>query len=118
MYVKDAPHAHGASATVAGTSKGLSWIARSACWSSTTRRTSARSSRRCCRAVPSIEVVGTARDGEEALEQVERLQPDVVTCDLIMPGMDGVEFIQRQMAMRPVPIVDRQHRRRSRASAC
>ena len=54
---------------------------------------------------PAIEVVGTARDGDEALEQVERLRPDVVTCDLIMPGTDGVEFIQRQMAARPVPIV-------------
>ena len=53
----------------------------------------------------SIEVVGTARDGEEALELVERLQPDVVTCDLIMPGVGGVEFIRRQMAARPVPIV-------------
>ena len=53
----------------------------------------------------SIEVVGTARDGEDALELVERLQPDVVTCDLIMPGVGGVEFIRRQMAVRPVPIV-------------
>ena len=52
-----------------------------------------------------IEVVGAARDGEEALELVERLRPDVVTCDLIMPGVDGVEFIRRQMAERPVPIV-------------
>jgi two-component system chemotaxis response regulator CheB len=52
-----------------------------------------------------IEVIGTARDGEEALEQVERLRPDVVTCDLIMPGMDGVAFIERQMSIRPVPIV-------------
>jgi two-component system, chemotaxis family, protein-glutamate methylesterase/glutaminase len=52
-----------------------------------------------------IEVVGTARDGEDALELVERLQPDVVTCDLIMPGVGGVEFIRRQMAARPVPIV-------------
>jgi two-component system chemotaxis response regulator CheB len=52
-----------------------------------------------------IEVIGTARDGEEALEQVDRLRPDVVTCDLIMPGMDGVEFIERQMSIRPVPIV-------------
>lgn len=52
-----------------------------------------------------IEVVGTARDGAEALEQVEILRPDVVTCDLIMPVVDGVEFIQRQMALRPVPIV-------------
>jgi two-component system chemotaxis response regulator CheB len=54
---------------------------------------------------PSIEVVGAARDGEEALELVERLQPDVVTCDLIMPGTDGVDFIQQQMSRRPVPIV-------------
>lgn len=54
---------------------------------------------------PAIAVVGTARDGEEALEQVERLQPAVVTTDLIMPGVDGVQFIQRQMAIRPLPIV-------------
>lgn len=54
---------------------------------------------------PEIEVVGTARDGDEALEQCERLRPDVVTCDLIMPGVDGIEFIRRQMAKRPVPIV-------------
>jgi two-component system, chemotaxis family, protein-glutamate methylesterase/glutaminase len=52
-----------------------------------------------------IEVVGTARDGEDALLQCERLQPDVVTCDLIMPGLDGIEFIRKQMAARPVPIV-------------
>ena len=41
---------------------------------------------------PALEVVGTARDSEEALELVELLKPDVVTCDLIMPGTDGVEF--------------------------
>ena len=52
-----------------------------------------------------IEVVGTARDGEDALDLVERLRPDVVTCDLIMPGLGGVEFIRRQMAARPVPII-------------
>jgi two-component system chemotaxis response regulator CheB len=54
---------------------------------------------------PALEVVGTARDSEDALEQVERLRPDVVTCDLIMPGTDGVEFIQQQMSRRRVPIV-------------
>jgi two-component system, chemotaxis family, protein-glutamate methylesterase/glutaminase len=54
---------------------------------------------------PLIEVVGTARDGEEALEQVERLQPDVVTLDLIMPRMDGVAFLEAQMERRPLPVV-------------
>ena len=54
---------------------------------------------------PFIEVVGAARDGEEALEMVEQLRPDVVTCDLIMPVMDGVGFVQAQMARRPIPIV-------------
>ena len=54
---------------------------------------------------PFMEVVGTARDGQEALDRVVELGPDVVTCDLIMPGADGVDFIRRQMARRPVPIV-------------
>jgi two-component system chemotaxis response regulator CheB len=54
---------------------------------------------------PSIQVVGTARDGLEALERVAELQPDVVTCDLIMPELDGVGFVREQMARRPVPIV-------------
>ena len=52
-----------------------------------------------------IEVIGTARDGEEALEMVERLQPDVVTLDLVMAPMDGVQFLRRQMARRPLPVV-------------
>ncbi len=54
---------------------------------------------------PMITVVGTARDGEDALEQVERLNPDVVTLDLIMPGLDGVGFLRRQMARRRLPVV-------------
>jgi two-component system, chemotaxis family, protein-glutamate methylesterase/glutaminase len=54
---------------------------------------------------PAIDVVGTARDGEEALLQVRALNPDVVTCDLIMPEVDGVEFIRRQFAVRPLPVV-------------
>ena len=54
---------------------------------------------------PFIDVVGTARDGDEALEMVDRLKPDVVTSDLIMPGTGGLEFIRRQMAIQPVPIV-------------
>jgi two-component system, chemotaxis family, protein-glutamate methylesterase/glutaminase len=54
---------------------------------------------------PMLDVVGTARDGDDALAMIEELRPDVVTCDLIMPGTDGVEFIRKQMAIRPVPIV-------------
>ena len=54
---------------------------------------------------PFIEVVGAARDGREALELVERLEPDVVTCDLIMPELDGVGFVREQMQRRPVPII-------------
>jgi two-component system chemotaxis response regulator CheB len=52
-----------------------------------------------------LDVVGVARDGGEALEMVARLRPDVVTCDLIMPGTDGIDFIRQQMATQPVPIV-------------
>jgi two-component system, chemotaxis family, protein-glutamate methylesterase/glutaminase len=54
---------------------------------------------------PFIEVIDTARDGQEALEMVEQLNPDVVTCDLIMPVMDGVAFVREQMRRRPLPIV-------------
>lgn len=54
---------------------------------------------------PFIEVVGTARDGAEALHLVEQLKPDVITCDLMMSGMDGVSFVREQMARRPLPIL-------------
>ena len=54
---------------------------------------------------PFIEVVGTAHDGQEALEMVEQLQPDVITLDLMMPVMNGVEFLNIQMKRRPIPVV-------------
>jgi two-component system chemotaxis response regulator CheB len=54
---------------------------------------------------PFIEVVGSARDGQEALERAGDLDPDVITCDLNMPVMDGVAFVRAQMARKPVPIV-------------
>ena len=54
---------------------------------------------------PFVEVVGSARDGGEALELAAELAPDVITCDLNMPQMDGVAFVRQQMARRPVPIV-------------
>lgn len=54
---------------------------------------------------PHLEVVGTARNGREALELVEKLQPDVVTSDLMMPELDGIGFVREQMRRRALPIV-------------
>jgi two-component system chemotaxis response regulator CheB len=54
---------------------------------------------------PFIEVVGTARDGEEGLDLVDQLKPDVVTLDLVMPRLDGLGFVRAQMTRRPLPIV-------------
>jgi two-component system chemotaxis response regulator CheB len=54
---------------------------------------------------PFIEVVGAARDGKDALEKVEELQPDVITLDLIMPEMNGVEFLKEQMKRKPIPVI-------------
>ena len=49
-----------------------------------------------------IEVVGEARNGETAILEVARLEPDVVVMDLVMPGMGGVEAIRQLRAAHPV----------------
>ncbi len=54
---------------------------------------------------PALAVVGTARDGENALAQVEALRPHVITLDVEMPGMGGLEFLSRLMTWRPTPVV-------------
>jgi two-component system chemotaxis response regulator CheB len=59
---------------------------------------------RVMRASGSIDVVGTARDGDDALEQIARLDPDVVTLDLTMPQLDGIGVL-RALAGRPRPRV-------------
>lgn len=59
---------------------------------------------RVLRASGQIDVVGTARDGDDALEQIARLDPDVVTLDLTMPALDGLSVL-RALGGRPRPRV-------------
>lgn len=54
---------------------------------------------------PELKVVGFAEDGDEALEQVVNLKPDVITMDLVMPKMDGFEVTKKIMQIRPTPII-------------
>ena len=50
-------------------------------------------------------VVGTARDGADALRQVHELNPDIVTLDIEMPGMDGIATLRELMRDAPRPVV-------------
>ena len=54
---------------------------------------------------PDIEVVGTAMDGSFALRKIAELQPDVVTLDLEMPRMDGLETLRMIMRGAPMPVI-------------
>lgn len=52
-----------------------------------------------------IEVVGTARNGQDALLKINKLKPDVVTMDVEMPEMNGIEALKRIMEEFPLPVV-------------
>jgi two-component system, chemotaxis family, protein-glutamate methylesterase/glutaminase len=53
----------------------------------------------------SIEVVGTAMDGSFCLKKIDELKPNVVTLDLEMPGMNGIDTLKEIMRRQPVPVI-------------
>ncbi len=54
---------------------------------------------------PEIKIVGTARDGLEAIEKIESLKPDIVTMDVEMPRMDGIAALRHIMETNPLPVI-------------
>jgi two-component system chemotaxis response regulator CheB len=50
-------------------------------------------------------VVGTASDGAEAMQLLQKLKPDVITLDLEMPRIDGFSFLRLMMSTRPTPVI-------------
>ncbi len=55
--------------------------------------------------IPSVEVIDTAQDGQDALKKVMRLRPDLITLDLEMPLMDGFTFLRWVMNTMPTPVI-------------
>lgn len=54
---------------------------------------------------PHLEVIGTAVDSFDAFEKIKQLSPDVVTLDVEMPKLNGIDFLKKLMPINPVPVV-------------
>ena len=54
---------------------------------------------------PDLEVIGTAADAQQARVMIREMNPDVVTLDVEMPGMNGLDFLEKIMRLRPMPVV-------------
>ena len=54
-----------------------------------------------CQQIDRLEVVGSASNGREAIELFQRMRPDVVTMDLTMPEMDGVQCVEELVQLKP-----------------
>lgn len=54
---------------------------------------------------PDVSVVGQAGDALEAREAIKKLNPDVVTLDIEMPNMNGLDFLEKIMRLRPMPVI-------------
>jgi two-component system chemotaxis response regulator CheB len=54
---------------------------------------------------PGVNVVGQAGDALEARDAIKKLNPDVVTLDIEMPNMNGLEFLEKIMRLRPMPVI-------------
>ena len=54
---------------------------------------------------PDIEVVGTAADAREGREMIKQHDPDVITLDIEIPGMNGLAFLEKIMRLRPTPVI-------------
>ena len=54
---------------------------------------------------PDMRVVGSAQDPYVARERIKELNPDVITLDIEMPRMSGLEFLEKLMRLRPMPVI-------------
>ena len=54
---------------------------------------------------PEIEVIGSANNGQEALEKIPLFKPDVIVLDIEMPVLDGLSTLRRLMKTHPLPVI-------------